>query len=59
MAFIQCAECIFSNVWSLVTSVEYPGTGIPIAAIFVGVFLIGLAIRLLHVIFSSGGSNDK
>ena len=56
MEFLQIAECLFSNIWSMVTSVEYPGTGVPVAAIFVGVFLIGLSIRIIHSIFSSGGS---
>lgn len=56
MEFLQVAECLFSNIWALVTSVEYPGTGVPVAAIFVGVFLIGLSIGIIRSIFSSGGS---
>lgn len=56
MEFLQVAECLFSNIWRLVTSIEYPGTGVPVAAIFVGVFLIGLSIKIIHSIFSSGGS---
>lgn len=35
----------------MVTSIEYPGTGVSIAAILIGVFLIGLAIRLFAYIF--------
>jgi len=48
---MMCVECLFSNVWRMVTAVEYPGTGLSIAAILVGVFLIGLAIRIFAYIF--------
>ena len=58
MAFIECSECLFYNVWSVVTSVEYPGTGLPIAAIMIGVFVIGLSIRIIRSILSSGGGGD-
>lgn len=57
MEFIQIAECLFSNVWNVVLSVEYPGTGVPVAAILVGVFLVGVSIRVIHSIFNSGGSS--
>ena len=57
MEFIQIAECLFSNIWRLVVSVEYPGTGIPVAAIFVGAFLVVVAIKIIHSIFSSSGGS--
>ena len=57
MEFIQVVECLFSNVWNFVVSIEYPGTGVPVAAILVGVFLIGLSIKIIHSIFGSGGSS--
>lgn len=57
MEFLQVAECLFSNIWNMVVSVEYPGTGVPVAAIFVGVFLIGISIKIIHSILSSGGSS--
>lgn len=56
MEFIQVVECLFSNVWNFVVSIEYPGTGVPVAAILVGVFLVGISIKIIHVIFSSGGN---
>lgn len=49
--FVMIVECLFSNVWTMVTSVEYPGLGVSIAAILIGVFLIGLGIRLFAYIF--------
>lgn len=59
MEFLQLVECLFSNVWNLVVSIEYPGTGVPVAAILVGVFLIGLSIAIIRSIFGSGGSGSK
>lgn len=49
--FMQCVQCIFENTWDMVKSVEYPGTGVSIAAIVIGVFLAGLAIRIIGYIF--------
>ena len=59
MEFLQIVECLFSNVWNFVVSIEYPGTGVPVAAILVGVFLIGLSIAIIRSIFGSGGSGSK
>ena len=57
--FISVIECVFSNTWRMVTSVEYPGTGVPIAAILVGVFLIGLVLRIVSSVLGSGGSDKE
>ena len=46
------------NVWTLVTSVEYPGTGIPVAAIFVGAFLAVVAVKIVHSVLNSGGGGS-
>lgn len=57
--FVSVIECLFSNTWRAVTSVEYPGTGVPIAAILIGVFIIGLAIRIISSILGSGGGDKE
>lgn len=57
--FISVIECVFSNTWRMVTSVEYPGTGVPIAAICIGVFLIGLALRIIASVLGSGGGDKE
>lgn len=57
MEFLQVVECLFSNIWNMVVSVEYPGTGIPVAAIFVGAFLAIVSVKIVHSIFSSGGGS--
>lgn len=57
MEFLQVVECLFSNIWNFVVSVEYPGTGIPVAAIFVGAFLAIVSVQIIHSIFSSGGGS--
>lgn len=44
-------ECLFSNVWRMLTAIEYPGTGVSVAVILIGVFLIGLSIRIFAFIF--------
>lgn len=51
MELFQVVQCLFSNVWNLLVSVDFPGTGVSIAAILVGVFLIGLSIRIVVYIF--------
>ena len=56
MEFIQAVECLFSNVWMMVTSVEYPGTGIPVAAIAMGALLAIISIKIIRS--SLGGGND-
>lgn len=56
--FVQAVQCLFENTWAVVTSVEYPGTGIPIAAILVGVFLAGLAIKILGSFLRSHGGDE-
>lgn len=56
MGFIQVLECLFENTWNVVASIDYPGTGIPIAAILIGFFIICLAIRIISSLFGSGGS---
>ena len=45
------------NIWNLVVSVEYPGTGVPVAAIFAGAFLAVVAVKIIHSVFSSGGGS--
>ena len=55
--FVSVIECVFSNTWRIVTSVEYPGTGVSIAAICIGVFLAGLAIRIIVSVLSPGGGD--
>ena len=57
MEFLQVVECLFSNIWNMVVSVEYPGTGVPVAAIFVGAFLAIVAVKIIHSVFSSGGGS--
>lgn len=59
MEFIQVVECLFSNVWALVTSVEYPGTGMPVAAIFVGAFLMVVSIKIIRSVLDSGGGGGS
>lgn len=49
--FLEIAECLMSNVWRMVTTVEYPGLGISIAAILIAVFLVGLGIRVFAYVF--------
>lgn len=56
MEFVQAVECLFSNIWMVVTSVEYPGTGIPVAAIAVGAFLAIISIKIIRSIL--GGGSD-
>ena len=56
MEFIQAVECLFSNVWMLITSVEYPGTGIPVAAIAVGACLAFVSVKIIRSIL--GGDDD-
>ena len=56
--FIEAVECLMYNVWTLVTSVEYPGTGIPVAAIFVGAFLAVVAVKIVHSVLNSGGGGS-
>lgn len=56
---LSVIECVFSNTWRMVVSVEYPGTGVPIAAILIGVFLIGIVLRFLSSVLGSGGGEKE
>jgi len=41
----------FSNTWSMFTQTVYPGTGMTIAVILVGMFLVGFGFRILGYVF--------
>lgn len=41
----------FSKTWDFFTEVTYPGTGMTIAVILVGVFLVVFGFRILGYIF--------
>ena len=56
-AFTDVARCLFENVWRMVTQVEYPGVGVSVAAVFCGVLIICISIRVIRsILFSGGGS---
>lgn len=54
MDILLLIECLMSNTWMVLTGIEYPGTGVSVAAVLVGVFLICFVIMILRKIL--GGS---
>ena len=47
IGFMQATTAIIKASWTMLTSLKYPGTEIPIAVILVGAFLAAYAIRIL------------
>lgn len=45
--FMLSVECLFSNTWMLLTSIDFPGTEMSIAQILVGAFMVGFSLRIL------------
>lgn len=59
MGYLSAAEAIrklFSQAWNFLKSVDMPGFGGSLAAWGVGLFLVFLSLRLVHVAF--GGSSS-
>jgi len=45
--FLQAVAGLFLSGWTMLVSVKFPGTELPIAVIIVGAFVISFAIRLV------------
>jgi multisubunit Na+/H+ antiporter MnhC subunit len=43
---IEAVGAIFTFGWTMLTSVKFPGSEMPIAVIIIGAFVIGFAIRI-------------
>ena len=46
-AFLSVASMLFSNAWRMLTSIDFPGLGVPVAYVMIAVFLIDLSLRIL------------
>lgn len=59
MELLSCISWFLSNAWKFFTQVEVPGMGgITFAALFVGLFLAVLSLRLLSYMFGFGISDN-
>ena len=47
--FFDAAGLVMRAGWQAITSINFPGTGLPIASIFIGAFLVVLSLRLVGV----------
>ena len=46
-AFLSVASMLFTNAWRMLTSIDFPGLGVPVAYVMIAVFLIDLSPRIL------------
>lgn len=53
--FLQAASAILRAGWQCVASVEYPGTGIPIATILIGAVLVGIGFKVIQLVLGVTG----
>lgn len=54
MEVLQAIGWFFSMSWDFFTEVQVPGFGFSFAALFVGLFLAALSLRLLGYMFGFG-----
>ena len=60
MELLSCMSWFLSSSWKFFTGVEVPGMGgITFAALFVGLFLAVLSLRLLAYMFGFGSANSQ
>ena len=62
-AFLSVASMLFSNAWRVLTSIDFPGLGVPVAYVMIAVFLVDLSLRILGFVlgFAIGpvGKNEE
>lgn len=51
---MDCIRFFLSNSWKFFTQVDIPGLGVSFAALFVGLFLAVMGLRLLSYMFGFG-----
>lgn len=55
---LACVETLVSCSWNFLTGVNVPGLEISFAALFVGLFLASLGLRLLFMLLGIGKRKD-
>lgn len=59
MEVLQFISWWLANAWDFFTEVEVPGLGFSFAALFVGLFLAVLSLRLLAYMFGFGSISSN
>lgn len=49
--FVSAVECVFSNTWTLLTTIHFPGTSLSIAQISIGAAMAAFSLRVLYHTF--------
>lgn len=46
-------RCLIANTWNTLLTVQVPGIGISFAALFVGLFIFGIGIKVIGIVLGS------
>lgn len=50
---LALVRCLIANTWNTLLTVQVPGIGISFAALFIGLFIFGVGIKLISIVLGS------
>lgn len=50
---LALVRCLIANTWNSLLTVQVPGIGISFAALFIGLFIFGIGIKVIGIVLGS------
>ena len=55
--FLQVTQALFGGAWSMLVTINFPGTELSVAYILVGAFMAGVSLRVIKYLLNYRSSH--